>query len=213
MKNDTHLRLKSLLAITDPSESQMVEIETLLAATDPDRGRWTESTLTGVAAFFNVALSTIKAWRAARPQMPGSDGCWPLAEIVAWRHDRLTVSDLTTDQKLATLEATRLANDAKKLELDRSRGQLLDRADVERWASVAIIEFRCVIMSLPERLATSAPPEMRAFIRSESDRHCRDALIAVRRRLEMDRIDGDDVSTTQTKGDENGQDSSTGQRN
>ena len=195
MKNDTHLRLKSLLAITNPTEEQMIEIENLLAGNDPDRGRWTESTLTGVAQFFGVALSTIKAWRASRPQMPGTDGHWPLAEIASWRHARLIVSDLTTDQKQATLEATRLANDAKRLELDRQRGQLLDRADVELWASVALIEFRCMVMSLPERLSTSAPPEMRGFIREESDRHCRDALIAVRRRLEMDRIT-DDVPTT-----------------
>lgn len=188
----------------------MTEIENLLAGSDPNRDRWTESTLTGVAAFFGVALSTVKAWRATRPQMPGTDGSWPLAEITRWRHDRLMVSDLTTDQKTATLEATRLANDAKRLELDRSRGQLLDRGDVELWASTAIIEFREMVMALPERLSTSAPPEMRAFIRSESDRHCRDALIALRRRLEMDRIDGD-VSTTQTKDDENGQDPSTDQ--
>ena len=185
----------------------MIEIENLLAGSDPDRGRWTESTLTGVAAFFGVALSTAKSWRAARPQMPGSDGCWPLAEIVAWRHDRLTVSDLATAQKTATLEATKLANDSRRLELDRSRGQLLDRADVELWASVALIEARVMVMSLPEKLSTSAPPEMRSFIRDESDRLCRAALISLRRRLEMGQIDGDVSTTTQTEDDDNGQDS------
>ena len=206
MNSDEKTRLKHLLAITAPTEEQMIEIETLLAGSDPDRDRWTEKTLTGVAQFFGTALSTVKSWRAARPQMPGSDGNWPLAEIVRWRHDRLTASDLVTDQKTATLEATRLANDSRRLELDRSRGQLLDRADVELWASVALIEARVMVMSLPERLSTSAPPEMRAFIRSESDRHCRAALISLRRRLEMDRIT-DDVSTTQTEDDDNGQDS------
>jgi len=195
LKNEDKTRLKSLLAITIPSESQMIEIETLLASSVPDRGRWVEPTLTAVAQFFNVALSTVKTWRAMRPQMPGTDGHWPLAEIASWRHDRLIASDLTTDQKQATLEATRLANDAKRLELDRQRGQLLDRADVELWAATALIEFRAMTMALPERLSTSSPPEMRGFIREESDRHCRDALIAVRRRLEMDRID-DDVPTT-----------------
>lgn len=191
MKNDTQLRLKSLLEVTDPTEEQMTEIEALLSATDPDRGRWTESTLTGVASFFGVALSTVKAWRAMRPQMPGVDGHWPLAEITRWRHDRLTVSDLTTDQKQATLLSTKLANDSKRLELDRSRGQLLVRADVELWAATALIEFREMVLALPEKLSVSAPPELRSFVRSESDRHCRDALIAVRRRLEMDRITDD----------------------
>ena len=207
MNSDEKTRLKHLLAITDPTEEQMIEIENLLAGSDPDRGRWTESTLTGVAQFFGVALSTVKAWRAARPQMPGSDGCWPLAEIVAWRHDRLTVSDLATAQKTATLEATKLANDSRRLELDRSRGQLLDRADIERWASVALIEARVMVMSLPERLATSAPPEMRSFIREESDRHCRDVLVALRRRLEMDELADDGTTTTRTERTENGQNS------
>ncbi|MCX7392494.1 MAG: hypothetical protein NTW75_00030 [Planctomycetales bacterium] len=196
MKHEDSLRLKSLLEITDPSEEQMAEIETLLANDVPDRGRWTEPTLTGVAQFFNVALSTVKAWRASRPQMPGSDGTWPLAEIVRWRHDRLTVSDLATDRKTATLEAARLANDSRRLELERSRGQLLDRADVELWAATALIEARYMIMSLPERLSTSAPPEMPSFIREESDRHCRDVLIMLRRRLEMGQIDG--ISTLST---------------
>ena len=56
-------------------------------------------------------------------------------------------------------------------------------------AATALIEARGMIMSLPERLATSAPPEMRNFIREETDRHCRDVLTSLRRRLEMDEID------------------------
>ena len=62
-------------------------------------------------------------------------------------------------------------------------------------AATALIEARVMVMSLPERLSTSAPPEMRGFIREESDRHCRDVLVALRRRLEMDELD-DDVSAT-----------------
>ena len=56
-------------------------------------------------------------------------------------------------------------------------------------AATALIEARGMIMSLPERLATSAPPEMRNFIREETDRHCRDVLTSLRSRLEMDEID------------------------
>jgi hypothetical protein len=97
------------------------------------------------------------------------------------------------------LEATKLANDSKRLELNRQRGQLLDRADVELWAATALIEARVMIMGLPERLSTSAPPEQRSFIREETDRHCRDVLTMLRRRLETGKLNDKDDSNTSQK--------------
>ena len=121
--------------------------------------------------------------------MPSVSDGWYLPAIVRWRFDRLSNTDLTTAKKQQDLALGRVQLESKKLELDQERGQLLDRADVERWAATALIEARGMIMSLPERLATSAPPEMRNFIREETDRHCRDVLTSLRRRLEMDEID------------------------
>lgn len=168
------------------------ELQAILAAGSSPR--WTVGTLTEVAEFFGVATSTVKGWRAESPPMPGSDGAWPLDAIVRWRHAKIVGSDLATAQKQATLEATQLANDARRLELSKERGELLARDDVELWASVALIETREAIISLPERLATSSPPELREMVRAETDRLCRDALTGLRRRLDMAAID--DEATT-----------------
>ena len=123
--------------------------------------------------------------------MPSVSDGWYLPAIVRWRFDRLANTDLTTAKKQQDLELGQVQLESKQLELDQGRGQLLDRASVELWAATALIEARCTIMSLPERLATSAPPEMRSFIREETDRHCRDVLTSLRRRLEMENVDDD----------------------
>lgn len=160
------------------------ELAALLATHDASSGRWIAGTLSEVAEFFGVATTTVKGWRMEAPPMPGSDAGWPLDAITRWRHAKLTTSDIVTAQKQATLEATQLANEARRLELSKERGELLDRTDVERWAATALIEVREMLMQLPEILATSSPPEFAAFVREESDRHVRQLLTALRRRLD-----------------------------
>ena len=128
--------------------------------------------------------------------MPSVSDGWYLPAIVRWRFDRLSNTDLTTAKKQQDLALGQVQLESKKLELDQERGQLLDRASVELWAATALIEARCMVMSLPERLSTSAPPEMRSYIREETDRHCRDVLTSLRRRLEMDEIDENDAAAT-----------------
>jgi hypothetical protein len=123
--------------------------------------------------------------------MPSVSDGWYLPAIVRWRFDRLSNTDLTTAKKQQDLALGQVQLESKQLELDQGRGQLLDRSEVELWASVALIEARVMITSLPERLSTSAPPEMRSFIREETDRHCRDVLTSLRRRLEMENNDDD----------------------
>ena len=164
------------------------ELQSLLSAAE-SQPRWNVATLTEVAEFFRMATSTVKGWRGESPPMPGNDGSWPLDAIAGWRHQKSIGSDLATAKKQQDLELGRVQLESKQLELDQGRGQLLDRVSVELWAATALIEARCTIMSLPERLATSAPPEMRSFIREETDRHCRDVLTSLRRRLEMENVD------------------------
>ena len=164
------------------------ELTALLSAVGPSP-RWTVKTLTEVAEFFGVATSTVKGWRQESPPMPGSDGSWPLDAITRWRAAKITGSDLATAQKQATLEATVLANDARRLELSKDRGELVELAEVELWASVALIECRSQIMSIPEAIATSAPPELRNHAREEADRTCRAALKSLHRRLELAQLD------------------------
>jgi len=145
--------------------------------------------LAQVAEFFSCATSTIKGW--SQDGMPSVSDGWYLPAIVRWRFDRLSNTDLTTAKKQQDLALGQVQLESKKLELDQGRGQLLDRAEIELWVATALIEARCTIMPLPERLATSAPPEMRSFIREETDRHCRDVLTSLRRRLEMENDDDD----------------------
>lgn len=159
------------------------ELTALLSARGPSP-RWAVSTLTEVAEFFGVATSTVKGWRMESPPMPGSDGSWPLDAITRWRAAKITGSDLAMQQKLATLEATVLANDARRLELSKERGELVELASVELTFAQALIRCRCLIMTLPEAIATSAPPELRDQLRAEADRTCRAALATLRRDLE-----------------------------
>lgn len=151
--------------------------------------RWMASSLGEVAEFFGVATSTVTGWRMESPPMPGSDGSWPLDAITRWRHQKITGSDLATAQKQATLEATQLAIDARRLELSKERGELVELADVERFVATALIECRVVVMSIAEAIATSAPPELRDHARTEADRTCRSALTSLRRRLELAELD------------------------
>jgi hypothetical protein len=175
--------------------------------------RWVVSTLSDVGAFFGVHCDTPRTWRLGADPLPGTPGKWDLSAIAQWRARRSERSGLAEELRSTEIRLKTAMAVAKELANAQASGELLDRGDVERWASTAIIEFREMTMSLPERLATSAPPTLRGFIRDESDRLCRAALISLRRRLEMDRIT-DDVSTTQIeKDDDNGQNSSTGQNN
>ncbi len=160
------------------------QLSALLAGSS--QPRWSVTSLADVAEFFRIAVSTAKGWSAEG--MPSSAAGWPLDQICQWRLARQTNSDLAVEKKRAELEAIRLGNDSKRLDLAKERGELLDRSDVERWASIALIEARETIMSLPELLATSAPPELRDFVRAETDRHCRSVLTALRRRLESDEL-------------------------
>ena len=164
--------------------------------------RWNVSTLSIVAEFFGVATSTVKGWRMESPPMPGSDGSWPLDAITRWRAAKITGSDLVTAQKQATLEATVLANDARRLGLEREKGELLARDDVERWVAQALISTREVFMSQPETLAIAMPPEHRNFVREESDRICRAALTTLRRRLEAGELDKELAIDNVADGDE-----------
>lgn len=168
----------------------MEEIERLLEENEQPQRRWTAASLSEVAAFFGLSTQTVKAWRTENPACPGSDpDGWPLDAITRWRHAKLTNSDVNTAQKEATLESTQLANDAKRLELAKERGELLERAAVELWASQAIITFRETLMALSENLATSCPHELRSVVRAETDLTVRAALATMQRNLEMAELD------------------------
>jgi hypothetical protein len=164
-------------------------------AEDADEdSRWVVKTLSEVAEFFGLSVQTVKQWSQESPPMPGQRNRWSIKEIVRWRTDirngrssSPSSKKIDDDLKLVTLAQ-------KQLDLAIQKNELIPLVDVERWAAVALIETREMVMTLPEILATSSPPDSREFIRAESDRHCRSVLTMLRRRLEADTVKSDEAT-------------------
>ena len=170
-------------SVADFAEYDRIEAEVL--AREALQGKWIASTLGEVAEFFGMALQTVKQWRMETPPMPGSDGKYPLQQITQWRLNKVSQSDLAAAKRQQDFELGRIQVETKQIELDREKALILDRQDVELFVATALVELRETIMQLPEKLAASAPQELKDFVRSESDMHCRDSLIAASRRLDL----------------------------
>lgn len=155
------------------------------------RDRFDLKTLSEVAEFFGLDEHTVRTWRLKSPPMPGEPGRWPIKQIVQWRCNWIQQTDLAAAKRQQDFELGQIQVESKRLELDREKGLILDRQDVELWAATALIELREGIMQLPEILAASAPQDLKDFTREETDRHCRDLLMATERRLEMAEIGKD----------------------
>lgn len=196
MKRSELSDLPDLLAacetVADFAEYDRIEADVL--AREATQGKWTASTLGEVAEFFGMALQTVKQWRMETPPMPGADGKYPLQQITQWRLNKVSQADLAAAKRQQDFELGQILVQSKRIELDREKALILDRHDVELWASTALIELREGIMQLPEMLAASAPQDLRDFTREETDRHCRDLLMATQRRLELAEIGKEGLS-------------------
>jgi hypothetical protein len=182
--------LKELLdsAETPEDVEAVMQLVAEIEQSTKDRDRFDLKTLSEVAEFFGLDEQTVRTWRLKTPAMPGEPGKWPIKSIVQWRCNWIQQTDLAAAKRQQDFELGQIQVETKRLELDREKGLILDRQDVELWASTALIELREGIMQLPEMLAASAPQELKDFTRSETDRHCRDLLTATHRRLEMAEI-------------------------
>lgn len=186
--------MKELIAsAATPEDLQAVaellaEAESHTAQQAASRDKWEVATLGDVAGFFGLQTQTVKQWRTESPPMPGQEGAWPLPAIVRWRHQKLTQSDIRTAKQQADLELQQVAVEQKRLDLARQKGELVELSEVEVWASTAMVETREMLMQLPQMIASSAPPEIREFARAEADRHCREILAMIRRKLETDAL-------------------------
>lgn len=148
---------------------------------------WTVNSLADVGSFFGVPVSTCEYWR--KQGLPGEPGSWDVGKITRWRLAKLdNGADLSADLKRADIRLKTAQSEQRELEMAVQRGEFLVKTDVELWAATALIEAREQIMSLPEVLCTSMPPDQREFVRAEADLHCRNTLTALRRRLESDSI-------------------------
>ena len=149
------------------------------------RDRFDLITLSEVGEFFGLDEQTIRTWRLKTPAMPGEPGRWPIKRIVQWRCEWIQQTDLAAAKRQQDFELGKIQVETKQIELDREKGLILDRQDVELFVATALVELRETIMQLPEKLAASAPQDLKDFVRSESDMHCRDSLIAASRRLDL----------------------------
>jgi len=195
---DADSSLRELLGSAESVED-FAAMEELIAERETKKpkpvGRWVVKTLGEVAEALGYAKQTVNQWRS-EVGMPGEVGAYPIPEIAQWRFAKLRGGgDLAVAKKEQDLELGKVELESRKMDLAKERGELLDRNDVELWAATALIEAREQVMQLPEMLATSSPPELREFVRTESDRHCRDVLISLRRRLESDQIASDETPT------------------
>ena len=171
------------------------EAESILSSLESDQsegpGRFVAKSLSEVAEFFGLHIQTVKQWRQESPAMPGEPGNYPLPEITRWRLAKINRNELSDELKIEQVEKLRVATESARIDLEKLKGSVLDRADVELWAAVALTELREGVLQLPEMLAASAPQELKNFVREETDRHCRDVLTATANRLELAEIGKD----------------------
>lgn len=147
------------------------------------------TTLSEVAEFFGMSLSGIYHWRTEAEPMPGGEGKYDLSEIAQWRLNRTGGNGLREEKDRADIRLKTVQAQQKELDLEIQKGNLLERSAVELWASQVLIDTREMLMTLPETLATSTPPEIREFIRSESERAMIAALMMLERRLDADDVE------------------------
>ena len=190
MQSQNENSLKELLDSAETPEDleAVLQLVAEVEKSAGERDRFDLKTLSEVAEFFGLDEHTIRTWRLKTPPMPGEPGKWPIKQIVQWRCNWIQQTDLAAAKRQQDFELGQIQVEAKRLELDREKGLILDRQDVELWASTALIELREGIMQLPDILAASAPQELKDFTRAETDRHCRDLLTATQRRLELAEI-------------------------
>ena len=159
-----------------------------------------------LAEHFGASLTTVRKW-IAKPDFPGGrKGPWSIKAVGAYLssigsplapRDR-AAGGTAAAARLRDEESLRLSRmfaDAKQEKLnqdirrarilnDEREGQLIRRDDVEQWVSAALVELRDLLLAWPAQLGGSVDPKVRKFVVSESERHVRDLLTMMRRRLE-----------------------------
>jgi hypothetical protein len=190
LQSQNNNSLKELLDSAETPEDleAVMQLVAEIEQSTKERDRFDLRTLSEVAEFFGLDEHTVRTWRLKSPPMPGEPGRWPIKQIVQWRCNWIQQTDLAAAKRQQDFELGQIQVESKRLELDREKGSVIDRQDVELWAATALIELRTGVMQLPEMLAASAPQELKDFVREETDRHCRDMLLATQRRLETAEI-------------------------
>lgn len=146
-------------------------------------GKWVVKTLAEVGEFFGVATQTVKQWRTDQTPMPGEEGVWNLQAIAKWRHERATASTVRHAKSQQELERGQIRLEKEKLELQMMQGQMLDRAEVEEWASIVLSEARELVMQIPGAVSSMCHPNDRDSVLAQADELARHVLESLHERL------------------------------
>lgn len=117
-------------------------------------------TLADVAAFFGVAVQTVKQWRMERADpMPGVEGRYPLDEITRWklaRVDRFTPTVEGEKEKPADVVAKHRA-ELLAIEVEQRRGELIEVDVVERLISRHVAVHNTLADELKDKVLNLLP--------------------------------------------------------
>jgi hypothetical protein len=177
--------LAELLASAE-SEQDLRAIEELIAEQESrtaQAGRWRARTLAEVAQFFGVATQTVKQWRTETPPMPGTEGAWDLSEIVRWKMDRLSGLTARSAKAMQDLERGKVKLQAEQLELEQLKASLVERADVEEWATIVLTETRNLFMQIPGAVSAVCAVHDREPVHEQAELLVRETLQCLYDRL------------------------------
>lgn len=127
-------------------------------ATNGD-ARFVVSTLSEVAAFFGVALQTVKGWRIdASGAMPGTPGAFNVRDVARWRFAKLNDRSPAGDQ-LQKLDVAKRAQEIKigNVKLKKLLAEVVDVDIVEHLISRIIVEHNAIAGELSERIRQMIP--------------------------------------------------------
>lgn len=184
--SDATSYLRDLITSAETPDTLRAAEQLLLSleAEQSRQAKWTCRTLQEVAEFFGVSLSSVKQWRIENPPMPGDESGYNLREIVQWRLLRQASSPLKDEQDRQRIAMGELRMEQQRIELEKLKGSLLSRQDVEEWATQAIIQFREAMMQIPQAVAQFAPVEYRTGIEQNASELVKATLTLTYQRME-----------------------------
>jgi len=126
--------------------------------------KWHARTLGEVAQFFGLQLQTVKEWRTGPNPMPGSEGAWPLNEIVRWKLGRMPAAAKSTSGRLEQmdLEERELDLYMKRIKARDAAKELVSRAAAKLAVEEMFHRIRGRLQSVPEEMANGVRAEDRA---------------------------------------------------
>lgn len=163
--------------------------------------RTVATTRNEAAQALGVSLRTLAEWLndPSFPGKPGSpgrqDGCFPLAEITAWRQAKFGGDGRSKGGdagQLAEKRARRLdlQNDLLQVEVEKSLGSILDAEEMAGFLERHIGVAKTILEQLPDKVDTRLPAKLdakvRAVIRAAVDETVTEAFNAVSETMRED---------------------------